>query len=50
MIYQIEMEKRLRHDIAFRWFCKFSNSDITPFFVEQEKQLEQRTLDYFSRQ
>jgi len=45
-----EMEERMRHDIAFRWFCKFSISDITPdhsFFCRSRKAIGTKNIGLF---
>ncbi len=45
-----EMEERLRHDIAFRWFCKFSISDLTPdhsFFCRARKAIGPKNIGLF---
>jgi transposase, IS5 family len=45
-----EMEERLRHDIAFRWFYKFSISDITPdhsFFCRARKAIGTKNIGLF---
>ncbi|MBK9499322.1 MAG: transposase [Leptospiraceae bacterium] len=45
-----EMEDRLRYDIAFRWFCKFSISDTTPdhsFFCRTRKAIGTKNIGLF---
>lgn len=45
-----EMEERLRHDIAFRWFCGFSVSDTTPdhsFFCRTRKAAGTKNIGLF---
>lgn len=45
-----EMEERLRHDIAFRWFCGFSISDVTPdhsFFCRTRKAIGTKNIGLF---
>lgn len=45
-----EMEERLRHDIAFRWFCGFSISDVTPdhsFFCRTRKSIGTKNIGMF---
>ena len=45
-----EMEERLRHDIAFRWFCKLSISDTTPdhtYFCRTRKSIGTKNIGFF---
>ena len=44
------MEERLRPDMAFRWFCKFSITDETPdhsFFCRARKSIGTKNIGLF---